>query len=284
MHRLITNEVNQVSKKTLLIKAHGYGFTAVLLCLFCSICASLFIFAFAPAPSAEAADVFSQSLVSVGSGYVIADADIGVVSFAIETTAAEAGAAHQLNLETIERISQAMQAADIPGLKLVVRQPSIWPKTSLISKETQYTASAGLDVHTSDITLVGRVADIGLQNGANSIQNIRFDLSDLTQVRQKALEEAVMDAIAKAKVMSDAAGLKVVTVRELRDANDIQVHNPSALQASGTATGTSQSAIPMALTTPIYRGQVIVMATVTVVFDVIIDKTKDVLGLSTNPQ
>ncbi len=224
------------------------------------------------APAGLAADFVSQALISVGQGFVICDADLAVVSLAVENTARDAGAAYADNLQAIKSISAALQAAALPGLQITVRQPNLWPKTGL-SKEVTYAASAGLDIQVSNTALVGQVADIGLRNGATAVQGVRFDASSLEKAKQLAMERAVQDAITKAQVMSAASGLRLVMVRELHDANDIQVINPSALQSGAAG---PESRLPV-LASPVYRGQVIVAANVTVTFDVTLDKSKDVL-------
>ena len=221
-----------------------------------------------------AAEVVTQSLVTVGQGFVVLDADISVISLSLENSAKEAGQAYAENLQIGERIVQALQAAQLPGLRVTVRQPNLWPKTSLLSKELTYTASSGLDIQISDTSLVGKVADIGLNNGAVAIQGVRFDSSALEKAKQQAMQAAVQDAITKAQVMSTAAGVRLIMVRELRDTNDIQVTNPSVLQST-----TGETLKLPALAAPIYRGQIIVTATVTIVFDVSLDKAVDVLSV-----
>lgn len=223
-------------------------------------------------PVASATEFMNQSLVSVGQGFVICPADLGIVSLAIENTANDAGLAHSDNIKIVERITQALKEAKLPGLQITIRQPSIWLKTSLVSRDIAYTASSGMDIQVSDISLVGYVADIGIRNGATAIQGVRFDASNLQGAKQKALEQAVQDAISKAQVMSATAGLRLVMVREMSDTNDIQVYNPSAIQTQGV-----DAKLPV-LAGPVYRGQVIVSASVTVIFDVTLDKSYDVLS------
>lgn len=229
-------------------------------------------------PVAAASEYMNQSLVSVGQGFVVCDADLGIVSLAIENTATDASLVHTKNMQVVQRIVKALQEAKLPGLEITIRQPSIWLKTSLVSRDVTYTASSGLDIKVSDISLIGRVADIGMRNGATAIQGVRFDASNLQEAKQLALEQAVQDAINKAKVMSATAGLRLVMVREISDTNDIQVHNPSALQAQGVDTK-----LPV-MAEPVYRGQVIVSASVTVVFDVTLDKSHDVLSVNSIAQ
>jgi uncharacterized protein YggE len=226
----------------------------------------LFVFA---APGASAALMEAQSLVSVGSGFVVCTADMAIISLAIESSAKEGGAAQQQNQMILERITDALAAEDLPGLSFEVRQASFWETTGLGSREKSYKVSSGLDVRIHDLDRVGQVVDVGLRHGASSVQGVRFELSNLEAVARTALKLAVEDAIAKADLISSTAGLRVTMVREMRDANTIRVHNPSL----PTAASVSEASLPP-LASPIYRGQILVHAEVTMVFDVALDRAR----------
>ena len=220
------------------------------------------------APSVSAAFLETQSLVSVGSGFVICTADTAVISLAIESTAKQSGVAQNRNQTIIDSITQALLAQDFPGLEFEVRQATFWETTDLTSREKNYKVSSGLDVRIKDLERVGDVVEIALKHGAPSVQGVRIELSDLETVAQTALKMAVENAIEKANLISKAAGLRVTMVREMRDANTIRVHNPSL------PTGASMSEAPLPpLAGPIYRGQILVHAEVTVVFDIALDKS-----------
>ncbi|MGI6083216.1 MAG: SIMPL domain-containing protein [Limnochordia bacterium] len=220
------------------------------------------------APSFSAPFLETQSLVSVGSGFVVCTADTAVVSLAIESTAKQSGVAQNQNQTIIDQITQALLAESIPGLGFEVRQATFWETTDLTSREKSYKVSSGLDVRIQDLERVGEVVDIALKQGATSVQGVRFELSDLESVAQTALKKAVENAIEKANMISKAAGLRVTMVREMRDTNTIRVHNPSL------PTGASMSEAPLPpLAGPIYRGQIMVHAEVTVVFDIALDRS-----------
>lgn len=220
--------------------------------------------------TAQAADYYvSQTLTTVGSGFVVMPADIAVVSVAIESSAPESGAAHQENLRITEQIMAALQEENIPGLQFSMRQVMFWENTSISTREKSYKASSGLDIQTTDLDSVGHIIDIATKMGATSIQNVRFDLSNIEEAAQEALRLAVADAMRKAEVMASAAGMRIAIIRELRDNNTVKVYNPS----QPTASTVSEAALSP-LAAPIYRGQVLVQTDVTLIFEVVFDRTR----------
>jgi uncharacterized protein YggE len=229
----------------------------------------LLILCFAGAAQAQLA---TQSAVTVGSGFVVVPADTAVISVAIENVAAESGAAHQENQRLTDQIMQALKAEQIPDLHFTVRQVVFWENTLPGSRDKTWKVSSGLDIHTSDLSAAGHIIDIARKNGATSVQTIRYDVSNLEQAAQDALQLAVKDAVRKAEAIAAAAGLRVIMVREVRDSNAIRVHNPS----SPTATGREVTLPPLA--GPVYRGEVLVSVEVTMVFDLALDRTSPSAG------
>lgn len=207
----------------------------------------------------------SQSLVSVGLGYVILPADVAVVSLAIEHTAKESGLAQRENQRVVSQIVQTLSEEQIPGLEFAVRQASFWESSSLGARERTYKASSGLDIRLTDLDLPGHVIDVATAAGA-SVQGVRFELSRTGDAAKEALRLAVEDALQKAALMSRAAGMRVVMVREIQDTNAVRVINPSLSTTVGVDAASLTS-----LAGPIYRGQIAVQAEVTVIFDVALD-------------
>lgn len=244
-----------------------------------SIIALTVLTAFIMLGTASAADLIDvQSLITVGSGFVVVPADVAIVSLAIESTAKESGTAHQNNTQIIQQIMQALKAENLPGLAFTERQVMFWENTGLGSRDKTFKASSGLDVQVRDLNAVGHIIDVATKNGATSVQNVRFDVSNIDAAAKKALELAVSDAIQKANVMASAAGLRVAMVRQVQDNNAVRVYNPSLPPATSSSNDTVELPKLPALAGPVYRGQVLVQTEVSIIFDVALDKTKTVLG------
>jgi len=82
---------------------------------------------------------------------------------------------------------------------------------------TGYSANNTVRVTVTDLAKVGPVVDMAAGSGANSIQQVLFTLKEEDDVRSKALAEAVKKARAKAAVLSEAAGRKILRVHSVEE-------------------------------------------------------------------
>ena len=100
-----------------------------------------------------------------------------------------------------------------------------------------YEASYSLSVHLKDLNQVGTAINLALENGANQLRGVRYELSEESQFRQSALKEAVKDATAKAEVLASASGVKVSRIVEILETGaqvrPIQQRNVRMMAAEG---------------------------------------------------
>ncbi|MDP2872941.1 MAG: SIMPL domain-containing protein [Bacillota bacterium] len=80
-----------------------------------------------------------------------------------------------------------------------------------------FRSSQRLQVTVRDLAKVGAVIDESVKAGANAIEDITFGLSDTAEVRKQALSKAVADAMAKADVIAQAMGVKVVEITSVQE-------------------------------------------------------------------
>jgi uncharacterized protein YggE len=86
---------------------------------------------------------------------------------------------------------------------------------------------------------VGRIIDRAVAAGANLTNGISFQVSDVSQGRDQALQAAVDDARHKAEVLAEAGGAtlgQVVSVSELSAPSPPPIYYDRAAEAAGTAT------------------------------------------------
>jgi uncharacterized protein YggE len=74
-----------------------------------------------------------------------------------------------------------------------------------------------LQVTLRDLAKVGAAIDESIAAGANSIEDITYGLSDTTEARKQALGKAVADAKAKADVIAQAMGVKVIEITSVQE-------------------------------------------------------------------
>ncbi len=114
-----------------------------------------------------------------------------------------------------------------------------------------YTASNTIQVTTSDLSIVGKIIDTGIQAGANQVTSLQFGLKDDTSARIQALKLAVAQAKTRADAMASGAGMRTGPVQVIQEGYTVT----NSLQVG---MGVAPSA-----TTPVQAGSVNVQANVT---------------------
>ena len=82
-------------------------------------------------------------------------------------------------------------------------------------------ASQTLNVKTEDLTKVGPIVDIAVENGANQINNIQFTLSEEKQqeYKKQAIAQATKNAKEKAETIAESLGVKLGGIKTVSEAN-----------------------------------------------------------------
>ena len=124
-----------------------------------------------------------------------------------------------------------------------------------------YTVTNRLNVKTTETKLAGRLISAATRAGANVIDSIFFDLADPGQYRGSAIRKATANAISDARVLADAASVRLVKIFALN--LDNTATTPVRMRAE-------MKMAPMAFDSepPISAGQVTVRASVTVVYQI----------------
>ena len=126
-----------------------------------------------------------------------------------------------------------------------------------------YEVSNSVNIKTSQMKLAGTIIDAASKSGANSIDNIRFQLKDANIHRDEAIAAAAAVAIKEAETLAKATGQKLmrlllVTLDEAAGVAPMPRAAPMMFRAA------SYSGEP----TPILPGSVDVSASVTVVYEI----------------
>ncbi len=82
-------------------------------------------------------------------------------------------------------------------------------------------ATQTLKVKTIDLSKVGEIVDVAVENGANQINNINFGLSEEKeqQYKKQALSEAAANAKDKAQTIADSLGVKLGKIKSVTESN-----------------------------------------------------------------
>jgi uncharacterized protein len=190
-----------------------------------------------------------------------AQIDLGVISRAATSQTAAAD-----NARALEAVLAAAKSAAGPGAVLKTVSYSLYPNyhSRVSSGEPtidSYTATNVVRVTLDDLGKVGGVIDAATRAGANDVQGIQFTLRDEDAVKAEALRQAARQARAKADVLADTLGLKVVRILEVAE-NGVHFApvfaRPRAMAATASA----------AVATPVESGTLDVTADVSLTVEV----------------
>jgi len=108
---------------------------------------------------------------------------------------------------------------DMETTQLSLREEYSWEDNT--RKSEGWRATQTLKVKTTDLTKVGEIVDVAVENGANQINNINFGLSEEKeqQYKKQALSEAAANAKDKAQTIADSLGVKLGKIKSVTESN-----------------------------------------------------------------
>ena len=214
-------------------------------------------------PLATLAEEALREIIVTGEGEVAVEPDMAVLTLGVSHDArtakeamdgASAGAAEVL--ATLEEAGIASRDIQTSSISLSPR----WDHSMRDAppKVAGYVASNTLSVRVRDLESLGGVLDSVVGSGANQMHGLSFALAEPRPAMDQARTKAVQDAVAKATLLADAAGLTLGPIRRISEAS---VGGPVPIQMQGRA-------MMEAASVPISSGELDVRASVTVVFDI----------------
>jgi uncharacterized protein YggE len=178
----------------------------------------------APAASAPAlaADQPPPSLTASGEATEYAVPDMATVTIGVVSEARTARQALDANNADIAKVIDAIKGSGVAEKDIGTSGFNIGPVwsnpppkpdgTQEQPKITGYQVTNQVQVVIRDLAKAGTVLDASVTAGANQAAQIDFGLADKKPVEDKAMTAAIADANRKAKLMADAAGVKLVRI------------------------------------------------------------------------
>lgn len=146
-----------------------------------------------------------------GNGHVEVAPDEAVVRLSVITQAKTAQAAVAANATATKDVIDAVSGIPNHGLStfgLSVRPVLHYDQATRMSTIVGFTATNGVNV-TTKVDYAAQVFDAGITAGANQSSGIDYRLQNEAPCRDQALQLAVDDAVAQARVLADAAELEL---------------------------------------------------------------------------
>jgi len=205
-------------------------------------------------------------VVVAGDAVLEAEPDTAVITVAVVTQNASASEAQAENASKTDAVVRAVRAAAGAGAEVKTSGYSLQPQ--FVYKEgtpptiTSYIARNAVTVTLGELTRVGRIIDAASAAGANSVEGLSFTLRRDEQARQSALADATREATAKARVIAQTLGGRVVRIVEVQEFGTVRpIPVPYGVEGAVMA---RQSAAP----TPIEPGSLEIRAQVQLVAEV----------------
>lgn len=194
-----------------------------------------------------------------GNGKVMATPSYVQLQIEVQTRGKNVQEAQQENAIIMNRVIQALLALHIPRENV---QTAVYTISPLYDYEDGkqifkgYEVTNGITVKVTDMNQIGVIIDTAVENGANRISSIQFNIDNADAYYQQALSLALHNAQMKAKTIAETMHLPlqpqpIEIVEELERA-------PVLYRSMAMADSN--------ISTPIEQGQIAVNATVRVKF------------------
>ncbi|HET6566834.1 MAG TPA: SIMPL domain-containing protein [Rhodothermales bacterium] len=183
-----------------------------------------------------------------GEGIVRVQPDVATVRFGIVTPNPDPAEARRLNAEASAKAMNAVRAMGIPEeniqLETLMLQPrQEWDETTRRMKDVGFEAIRNVSVRVEDLDKLPELVATVVNQGANRLNGIQYDLKDRDPVRNQALQEAARNARDKANVMASALGVSVGQVLQMTE-QSFDYPRPVIMQREYMAMAKADSAAP----------------------------------------
>ena len=201
-----------------------------------------------------------------GTATVSVPPDMATIRVSLRNSAGTAAAALTRNSQDMTALLQSLATMGIAPRDIQTQGLSLNPDIKHDStgrKPPQiegYTAENGLELRVRDLSQLGYILDQLVQNGATTLNGLRFGLIDPAPSRDEARRAAVADAQHRAAVYADAAGVQLGSVRKISDIESGQTPRPM-MAMRAMAPGTDG--------VPIAEGEISLSASVMMEFDLL---------------
>ena len=214
-------------------------------------------------PQFALADESERRIVVSGEGVVSAEPDMATVFVGVSRQARLADAALQSASEAAAAVLARLEAEGIEPRDIQTRSIGLSPQYARSNDGSQprvtgYVASNDLMVRVRSFDRLGAVLNAIVEDGANMMNGLSFDVAERSALEQAARTQAVEIAREKAEVLALAARVTLGPVLTISEGGA----GPVPFSADAGMMMEARSAVPVA------GGEIDVRASVTMVFEI----------------
>lgn len=148
----------------------------------------------------------TREMTVTGNGEIVAKPDYVQIQIEVRTEGENISEVQQENARIMTRVIESIIVLNIPRESIQTTVYTISPQYDFIEGRQVfrgYVVQNAITVKITDIGQAGTVIDTAIQNGANSVSSIQFELENSDSYYQQALNLALVNAMGKAKSMAD---------------------------------------------------------------------------------
>ena len=199
-----------------------------------------------------------------GQGSIKQAPDVAVINVGVQVEAKTAADAMSQQATQMNGVFAAVKAAGIADRDMQTGNLSLNPvyeyPNNARPRLTGYQASNSITIKVRDLKNLGKTLDAVVKGGGNTINGISFSVDKPEQFQNDARVEAIKDAAAKAELYAKAVGYKVARIVTISEYDySPQPPMPVMMRMQDMA----------AEATPIAAGEVALVQTVNVVFELV---------------
>jgi uncharacterized protein len=176
-----------------------------------------------PARQAGEEDSGRRTVTVTGIGQASAQPDQAVVRIGVQTEAESAAEALSENSSQMQALLATLRAAGLAEADIQTTFLQLYPRYTQTSQQTGptlagYVAINIVEVRVREIGGLGEVLDAAVEAGGNTIDSIRFEFGDPSEVLEQARSAAMNDAQGKAEQLASLADGElgeVLTINEV---------------------------------------------------------------------
>lgn len=175
--------------------------------------------------AAAAAEPMPPRILVVGEGEAAVAPDMALLSLSVMREAKTAREALDANNAAMAAVIAAMKTGGVAERDLQTSNLQITPRYDYVNKPdgTQegklaaYQVTSTLSVRVRDIARAGELLDTAVTRGVNQGGSVTFTNDDPSATVTEARKRAVVDALAKARTLAEAAGVGLGRVIEMSE-------------------------------------------------------------------
>lgn len=164
----------------------------------------------------------------VGTGTVTAAPDMAILTSGVVSDAETAGDAMSANTAAMSAVIARIKESGIEQRDIQTSGFSVQPRYRQIksgsldngeyrSEIIGYRVSNNVSVRVRELAKLGGLLDTMVRDGANQVGGVSFIVSDADKLKDEARKEATADAIRKAEIYAEAAGIKLGRVLSISE-------------------------------------------------------------------